>query len=110
MTWLSIQDIADKKVLYLTTVGRRSGLPREIEIWFVIHCDRFYLFSETGEAAAWVKNIRCNPEVVVRIKEPRIPALRVALSFVLVDRVAGGEHGTKKEMVEIECIHGRSAR
>jgi deazaflavin-dependent oxidoreductase (nitroreductase family) len=74
MTWLSIQDIADKKVLYLTTLGRRSGLPREIEIWFVIHCDRFYLFSETGEAAAWVKNIRCNPEVVVRIKEPRIRA------------------------------------
>ena len=73
MTW-SIQDIADKKVLYLTTVGRRTSLAREIEIWFVIHCDRFYLFAETGEAAAWVKNIRHNPEVVVRIGAPRIGA------------------------------------
>ena len=72
MTWLSIQDIEDKKVLYLTTVGRKTGLPREIEIWFVIHRDRFYLFSEAGEAAAWVKNIRRNPEVVVRIEESRI--------------------------------------
>jgi deazaflavin-dependent oxidoreductase (nitroreductase family) len=88
MTWLSIQDIADKKVLYLTTVGRRSGLPREIEIWFVIHCDRFYLFSETGEAAAWVKNIRCNPEVVVRIKEPRIRATARVLDRE-IDRSCG---------------------
>ena len=49
-------------------------MPREIEIWFVIHRDRFYLFSETGEAAAWVKNIRRNPEVVVRIEARRVSA------------------------------------
>src|SRR3954447_26857862 len=34
-----------------------------------------YLFAETGEAAAWVKNIRRNPEVVVRINERRIGAI-----------------------------------
>jgi deazaflavin-dependent oxidoreductase (nitroreductase family) len=69
-----IQDIVDKKILYLTTIGRRTGLPREIEIWFVIYCDRFYLFAETGKAAAWVKNIRRNSEVVVRIGERQIGA------------------------------------
>ena len=74
MTSLSVQDLADKKVLYLTAVGRKTGLPREIEIWFVVHCDRFYLFSETGEAAAWVKNIRRNPGVMVRIEELRVSA------------------------------------
>jgi deazaflavin-dependent oxidoreductase (nitroreductase family) len=74
MTLLSIQNVADKKVLYLTTVGRRTGLPREIEIWFVIHHDHFYLFSETGEAAAWVKNIRRNPEVMIRIEASRVSA------------------------------------
>ena len=37
--------------------------------------ERFYLFAETGEAAAWVKNIRQNPEVVVRIGERQIPAM-----------------------------------
>jgi deazaflavin-dependent oxidoreductase (nitroreductase family) len=70
----SILDMTDKKVLHLTTVGRRTGLPREIEIWFVVHGDRLYLFAETGEAAAWVKNIRCNPEVAVRMGELRISA------------------------------------
>jgi deazaflavin-dependent oxidoreductase (nitroreductase family) len=67
-------NISDNKVIHLITVGRKSGLPREIEIWFVIHCDRFYLFAETGEAAAWVKNIRCNPEVMVRVEASRVNA------------------------------------
>jgi deazaflavin-dependent oxidoreductase (nitroreductase family) len=75
MRWASIQDIAEQRVLHLTTIGRRTGLPREIEIWFLVCSERFYLFAETGEAAAWVKNIRQNPEVVVRIGERQIPAM-----------------------------------
>ena len=38
MTCASLMSIVDKHVLYLTTVGRRTGLPREIEIWFVVWC------------------------------------------------------------------------
>jgi deazaflavin-dependent oxidoreductase (nitroreductase family) len=74
MDWAGIQEFAAKKVLYLTTIGRRTGLPRQIEIWFVVYRGRFYLFAETGEAAAWVKNIRRNPEVGVRIGERQIGA------------------------------------
>ena len=40
----------------------------------MVYCSRFYLFAETGEAAAWIKNIRRNPEVEVRIEEQRIRA------------------------------------
>jgi deazaflavin-dependent oxidoreductase (nitroreductase family) len=74
MTCASLDGVADKQVLYLTTVGRRTGLPREIEIWFVLWCDRLYLFAETREAAGWVKNIRRNPKVMVRIGECHIDA------------------------------------
>src|SRR5207237_1563799 len=66
--------VADKQVLYLTTIGRRTGLPREIEIWFVIDHGRFYLFAETGDDAAWVKNIRRNREVGVRVRDRQICA------------------------------------
>src|SRR5215813_8209359 len=76
----SIQEFADKKVLYLTTIGRTTCLPRQIEIWFVVYRDHFYLLAETGEAAAWVKNIRCNPEVGVRIAERQIGAMARVLS------------------------------
>jgi deazaflavin-dependent oxidoreductase (nitroreductase family) len=69
MASASLESIADRQVLYLTTIGRTMGMPREIEIWFVVRRQRFYLFAETREAAGWVKNIRRNPEVTIRVRE-----------------------------------------
>src|SRR5215472_6053231 len=74
MTRASLETVADKQVLYLTTIGRRTGLPREIEIWFVVCRERLYLFAETGEAAGWVKNIRRNPKVTARAADRQIAA------------------------------------
>ena len=71
---MSLQSIADKQVLYLSTIGRRTGLPRQVEIWFVVHAERFYLFAETGEAAGWVKNIRRNSKVTVRVGDRQTDA------------------------------------
>jgi deazaflavin-dependent oxidoreductase (nitroreductase family) len=59
--------LADLPVLYLTTVGRSSGLPRRIEIWFVASGGRFYLLAEHFRRAQWVRNIERNPRVEVRI-------------------------------------------
>jgi deazaflavin-dependent oxidoreductase (nitroreductase family) len=52
---------------YLTTTGRKSGNPHEIEIWFGIKGDSLYLLSGGGDASDWVKNLRVNPNVNVRI-------------------------------------------
>ena len=52
--------------LYLTTRGRKSGQPREIEIWFTEHERRFYVIAEY-ETAHWLHNIRADPEVQVRV-------------------------------------------
>src|SRR5262249_14143389 len=57
----------EPKFLYLTTTGRRSGLPREIEIWFTRSGNRYYLVAETGEHAQWVKNLRQDPRVRWRV-------------------------------------------
>jgi deazaflavin-dependent oxidoreductase (nitroreductase family) len=73
--WSSIEDDADEQVLYLTTIGRKTGLPREIQIWFVTFTGRFYLFAETGEAARWIRNIRHHPDVIVRIGKCQIEAV-----------------------------------
>ena len=53
--------------LYLTTTGRRSGQPREIEIWFTERDGRYYLVAEHGERASWVRNLRTDPRVTVRV-------------------------------------------
>jgi deazaflavin-dependent oxidoreductase (nitroreductase family) len=69
-----IPDIENEKVLELTTIGGKTGLLRTIEIWFVVSEGRFYLFAERGEAANWVKNIRRNPKVTVRIGDGQADA------------------------------------
>jgi deazaflavin-dependent oxidoreductase (nitroreductase family) len=57
--------------LYLTTTGRRSGLPREIEIWFTERDGRYYLIAEHRERAHWVRNIQAQSRVRVCIGERR---------------------------------------
>ncbi|HEX2908486.1 MAG TPA: nitroreductase/quinone reductase family protein [Phototrophicaceae bacterium] len=44
--------------LYLTTIGRQSGEPRQIEIWYVAYADCFYLCAEHREQTQWVRNIQ----------------------------------------------------
>jgi deazaflavin-dependent oxidoreductase (nitroreductase family) len=57
----------DAEFLYLTTTGRRSGQPREIEIWFAHHEGRYYLIAEHRVQANWVQNLSANPQVHIRV-------------------------------------------
>ncbi len=50
-------------------MGRKTGRPHEIEIWFVVLDDSIFLLSGGGERADWVKNIKANSDVRVRIGE-----------------------------------------
>lgn len=59
--------------LYLTTVGRRTGLPREIEIWFIHRNGLYYVIAEFA-TSHWVLNIRANPRVIVRRGNTRLAA------------------------------------
>lgn len=54
---------------YLTTTGRVSGQPHEIEIWFGADPEgrTIYLLSGGGERADWVRNIDRNGAVQFRI-------------------------------------------
>jgi len=68
------KDTADPPFLYLTTIGRRSGLPRQIEIWFVRSEGCFYVLAEHSDRAQWVKNVRRNARVRVRVGEQEFDA------------------------------------
>ena len=59
-------EIQDSNYLYLTTIGRITGLPREIDIWFVESNGKFYILAEHFHEAQWVKNIERNSRVRVR--------------------------------------------
>ena len=68
--------------LYLTTIGRVTGQPREIEIWFVESDGKLYVLAEQFHDAQWVKNIERNPRVHVRLG---------ARQFEATARVLNGE-------------------
>jgi deazaflavin-dependent oxidoreductase (nitroreductase family) len=52
---------------YVTTRGRVTGRPHEIEIWYVERDGALYLMAGGGERADWVKNMRAEPSVTVRL-------------------------------------------
>jgi deazaflavin-dependent oxidoreductase (nitroreductase family) len=60
----------DPEYLYLTTIGRRSGKPREIEIWYTENERAFYVIAEYA-TANWLQNIRANPKVEFRVGQAR---------------------------------------
>lgn len=63
----TIADLADEEYCYLTTTGRVSGLPREIEIWFGVIGDTLYMLSGNRDRSNWVRNIFKDPNVTVRV-------------------------------------------
>ncbi len=69
------EDLAAEQFLYLTTTGRVTGLPRQIEIWFVADRGRFYVFSGGGRDSQWVKNIERDSRGRVRVAAEEFPAL-----------------------------------
>ncbi len=62
-----LPQLAKEEYCYLTTRGRKTGKPHEIEIWFSVVDNTVYLLSGGGGESDWVKNLRVTPEVTVRI-------------------------------------------
>jgi len=62
-------ELSDIKYLYLTTTGRVTGQPREIEIWFVASAGKLYILAEHFRKAQWVRNIEHTPRVRVRLND-----------------------------------------
>lgn len=63
----NLKDLADEEYCYLTTTGRVTGNLHEIEIWFGLRGNTFYLLSGGGKSD-WVKNLKKNPAVTVKVR------------------------------------------
>ncbi len=63
----NLQTLAGEAFCYLTTTGRVTGRPHEIEIWFALDGGTLYMLAGGGDRADWVRNLRKNPAVRVRI-------------------------------------------
>ncbi len=52
---------------YLTTIGRKTGAERTVEIWFGLEGESLYLLSGGGDSAHWVRNLRADDRVKVKL-------------------------------------------
>jgi len=62
-----VSGLTKEEYCYLTTIGRVTGKPHEIEIWFGLNNTTLYLMSGDGKSD-WVKNLLKDPVVTVRVK------------------------------------------
>jgi deazaflavin-dependent oxidoreductase (nitroreductase family) len=62
-----IEGVADVPCCDLTTTGRRTGRPHEIEIWFGVLAGAMVVVSGNGEAADWFRNVGADAAVTVRV-------------------------------------------
>lgn len=78
---LKDSNLDHEQYLYLTTRGRKSGLPREIEIWFTQRDGRFYLIAEYP-TSHWLRNLQANPAGSIRV---------AGTNFVVLARIINRE-------------------
>ncbi|MDQ3699789.1 MAG: nitroreductase family deazaflavin-dependent oxidoreductase [Chloroflexota bacterium] len=64
-SWL--EALAREDFCYLTTIGRRTGRPHTVEMWFAPQGEAIYLLSGSRHGSDWVRNLRREPAVQVRI-------------------------------------------
>ncbi len=52
----------------LTTIGRKSGQPRKVELRFIYYQGSFYATSSKVEGKHWCQNMIKNPAVEINVK------------------------------------------
>ena len=67
-------------VLLLTTIGRKSGLPRVTPLQYEEIDGVYYVGSARGPNADWFRNLQANPQVKVEIKGRRFEGVAEAIT------------------------------
>jgi deazaflavin-dependent oxidoreductase (nitroreductase family) len=97
-----LTEISSKRLIHLTTRGRKTGKSHTVELWFAVRDGRFYL-SHEGNETDWTKNIRNNNQVSFEIGEKKF----VGKARYLDDHTADAE---KAKMALYEKYYGRAAK
>lgn len=65
--WALEHGVAGKSVALLETIGRKSGEPRRTPVGNGLRDDVFWIVTEHGHRAGYVRNIKANPRVRVKV-------------------------------------------
>lgn len=73
LTAEELNRIAASRTIELTTIGRKSGEPRRIEIWWFRVNERFIITGTPGRRG-WLANVIANPSIVIHANGSDIEA------------------------------------
>lgn len=71
--------LARTRTIDLTTIGRRTGNPARIEIWWFAYEERFIITGTPGRRD-WYANVLANPRVVIHLSGEDYPATAEVVS------------------------------
>ena len=78
LTAAQIDRLASQRTIDLTTFGRKTGLPRRIEIWWFRVGYRFIISGSPGRRD-WLANIRANNKVLIHAEGMDIDATAIEI-------------------------------
>ena len=61
-----LDKLAAHQTIHITTTGRRSGLPRRVEIWW-FRVDGRFIITGTPGRRDWVANLRADPRLTLHV-------------------------------------------
>jgi deazaflavin-dependent oxidoreductase (nitroreductase family) len=61
--------LARDRVIDITTIGRRTGEPRRIEIWYHRLDGRYYITGTPGRPRDWYANLVAHPSFTFHLKD-----------------------------------------
>jgi deazaflavin-dependent oxidoreductase (nitroreductase family) len=67
VTQAELEEVASQSTVEITTIGRKSGKPHSIPIWFVYDEGRFYIQSGQDGKTAWYQNLKKDPQIKLKL-------------------------------------------
>jgi deazaflavin-dependent oxidoreductase (nitroreductase family) len=64
---MTVMDLDAERFCYLTTTGRKTGRPHEIEIWYAASGRTAYILVGEGDRSDTVRNLTAHPAVRIRV-------------------------------------------
>lgn len=83
---MTVEELAKVETIDLTTIGRSSGQPRRIEIWW-FYVDGRFIITGTPGPRDWLANVQANPKVIVHVAGIDLTAIATPISD-LAERTA----------------------
>ena len=65
--------LASHQTIGLTTIGRKTGQPRRIEIWW-FRVDGRFIITGTPGRRDWLANVKADPRIVVHVDDSDLDA------------------------------------